>query len=93
MMRLIVRLIELVLLMLLVIIAAHNSQMVKFQLLFGYQFVFPLIVLLAGFFFLGIFAGLLIAANHFFVLRHQIMMLKRQHSQTQPHDPTANSGN
>lgn len=88
-MRLIFRLAGLALLMLLVIIAAYNSQLVKFQLLFGYQFVFPLIVLLIGFFLLGILVGLLMAANHFFVMRHQIIMLKRQLLAVPPQDPTA----
>jgi len=89
MMRLIVRLVGLALLMLLVIIAAYNSQLVKFQLLFGYQFVFPLIVLLIGFFLLGILVGLLMVTNHFFAMRHQIMMLKRQLLDVLPKDPTA----
>lgn len=89
MMRLIIRLVGLVLLMLLVIIAAYNSQLVKFQLLFGYQFDFPLIVLLIGFFLLGILVGLLMVTNYFFATRHQIMILKRQLLEASLEDPVA----
>lgn len=70
-MRLVGRLVTLVLLLLLVMVAAKNSQMTTLQLFFGYAVALPLIVLIVSFFVAGVVCGLLMATRYLFTLRHQ----------------------